>query len=135
EILYFTVWSVQFGGFCCAKAGHEERYAIAISLYIDIIAKSRYINVIVFSRSEQRMNRAAARIRVPADVGLALEQARLSQGLSQAELASRLGMPQSTVSQMETGAGTIYLRRLLEMCRELELDLSASWEAGDAPAG
>lgn len=81
------------------------------------------------------MSRATARIRVPADVGLALEQARLSQGLSQAELANRLDMPQSTVSQMETGAGTIYLRRLLEMCRELELDLSASWEAVDAPAG
>lgn len=76
-----------------------------------------------------------ARIRTPADVGLALEQARLSQGKSQADVAQEIGIPQSTVSAMETGSGTLYLRRLLDMARALGLDLSATWEDDDAPRG
>jgi len=80
------------------------------------------------------MPRYTAPLRVPSDVGLALEQARLARGLSQNEVADLLDMPQSTVSTMETGAGTIYLRRLLAMARALGLELTASWD-DDAPVG
>lgn len=79
------------------------------------------------------MTRHTARVRTPGDVGLALQQARLARGLSQTELADELGFPQSTVSQMESGHATIYLRRPLEMARATGLELSASWEDDDAP--
>lgn len=76
-----------------------------------------------------------ARLRSPADVGLAVQQARLARGLSQTELAQELGVTQSAISEIETGSGTIYLRRLLSIARATGLELSATWEGEDAPRG
>ena len=61
------------------------------------------------------MTRRTARLRAPADFGLALQQARLDRGLTQEQIAALLDLPQSTVSAMENGKSTIYLRRLLEL--------------------
>ena len=47
------------------------------------------------------MAKRTARLRVPADVGLAIQQARLERGMTQAELAHNLGLTQSTVSTIE----------------------------------
>lgn len=66
--------------------------------------------------------------------GLALQQARLSQGKSQSDVAQELGISQSMVSDMESGRGTLYLRRLLEMARINGLEFSATWEHPDAPS-
>lgn len=74
-----------------------------------------------------------ARLRTPMDFGLALQQARLARGLSQTELAAELDLPQSTISEMENGKATIFLRRLLEIAGHTGLELSASWEVDDAP--
>ena len=79
------------------------------------------------------MAKRTARLRVPADVGLAIQQARLERGITQAELAHNLGLTQSTVSTIENGTSTIYLRRILAMSRELGLELTASWDGADAP--
>ena len=76
-----------------------------------------------------------ARLRSPADVGLAVQQARLARGLSQTELAQELGVSQSAISEIETGSGTIYLRRLLGIARATGLELTATWEGEDAPRG
>ena len=38
------------------------------------------------------MAKRTARLRVPADVGLAIQQARLERGMTQAELAHNLGL-------------------------------------------
>ncbi|HRL50151.1 MAG TPA: helix-turn-helix transcriptional regulator [Propioniciclava sp.] len=76
-----------------------------------------------------------ARLRSPADVGLAVQQARLARGLSQTELAQELGVTQSAISEIETGSGTIYLRRLLGIARATGLELTATWEGEDAPRG
>ena len=76
-----------------------------------------------------------ARLRSPADVGLAVQQARLARGLSQTELAKELGVTQSAISEIETGSGTIYLRRLLGIARATGLELTATWEGEDAPRG
>ncbi|MFZ1383103.1 MAG: helix-turn-helix transcriptional regulator [Scrofimicrobium sp.] len=65
--------------------------------------------------------------------GLALQQARLAQGKSQSDIARELGIAQSAISEMESGHGTLYLRRLLDMAHALGLQLSASWEDLDAP--
>lgn len=76
--------------------------------------------------------RQTARLRTPADIGIALQQARVARGRSQVDLARALDLPQSTVSEIETGMSTIHLRRLLEMARELGVDITATWEDDDA---
>lgn len=73
-----------------------------------------------------------ARLRAPADFGLAIQQARLARGLSQQQLATMLGMHQSAVSEIESGKSTIYLRRLLALARATGLELSATWSEDDA---
>ncbi len=79
------------------------------------------------------MTQRSARWRTPADIGLTLQQARLDRGLSQTELAEELELPQSTISEMESGTSTIYLRRLLEMVRSLGIELHVTWTDDDAP--
>ncbi len=74
-----------------------------------------------------------ARLRVPGDFGLAIQQARLARGLTQTQLAAELDMPQSAISEMESGRATIYLRRLLTLARATGLELSATWEDDHAP--
>lgn len=69
-----------------------------------------------------------SRLRSPADFGLAVQQARLSRGLTQSELADELGITQSAVSEIEAGKSTIYLRRLLSLARATGLEFSATWE-------
>lgn len=81
------------------------------------------------------MTKHVARLRSPADVGLAVQQARLSRGLSQSALAAELDVPQSTISEIENGKATIYLRRLLSIARLTGIEFTASWEQPDAPRG
>lgn len=76
-----------------------------------------------------------ARLRTPADVGLALQQSRIASGKTQAEIAAELDIPQSTVSELESGKVTIHLRRILEMARATGLEISASWSDDHAPRG
>ncbi|MGN6124973.1 MAG: helix-turn-helix domain-containing protein [Humibacter sp.] len=77
----------------------------------------------------------SARLHAPADFGLALREARLGRGLSQQQLADELGLPQSTISEIESGKSTIYLRRLLTIARATGVEFSASWEGDDASRG
>lgn len=79
------------------------------------------------------MTKRNARLRAPADFGLALQQGRLSRGLSQQELADDLDLPQSTISEIESGKSTIFLRRLLTIARATGVEFTASWEDDDAP--
>ena len=81
------------------------------------------------------MVKHTAHLRAPGDFGLAVQQARLARGLSQSELAAELGVPQSTISEVESGRVTIYVRRLLSIARATGLEFSASWEDDDAPRG
>ena len=77
---------------------------------------------------------STVRLRTPADFGLAIQQARLASGLSQTKLAAELGIPQATVSQIESGKSTIYLRRLLSIMRATGIEIVATWEDGDIDA-
>lgn len=79
------------------------------------------------------MPRRTARLRAPADFGLAIQQARMARGLSQVQLGDQLDLSQSMVSEIETGKSTIYLRRLLELARGTGVTLTATWEDDDAP--
>lgn len=52
-----------------------------------------------------------------------IRDARLGHGLSQVELAQKLGVTQGTISRAERGNGDIRLGTLLEVTRALDLDL------------
>jgi transcriptional regulator with XRE-family HTH domain len=52
-----------------------------------------------------------------------IRDARLSHGLSQVELAQKLGVTQGTISRAERGNGDIRLGTLMELTRALDLDL------------
>jgi len=68
-----------------------------------------------------------ARLRSPYDFGLAVQQARLSRELTQAQLGALADIRQSTVSEIESGKSTIYLRQLLALAQAAGLELSATW--------
>lgn len=69
-----------------------------------------------------------AHLRTSGDFGFALQQARMSRGLTQEELAAMVGVPQSTVSQMESGKATLYLYRLLALAEATGLEFQAIWD-------
>lgn len=54
-----------------------------------------------------------------------LEQARKRAGVTQTELANRLGRPQSYVSKYENGERRIDLVEFLEIADELEINIPA----------
>ncbi|GGE74330.1 helix-turn-helix domain-containing protein [Nesterenkonia cremea] len=74
------------------------------------------------------MVRVTAAVQAPADLGLALQQARMEQGLSQMQLAEQLGISQRSVSEIESGKPTIYIRKVFEMMRATGMELTASWD-------
>ena len=76
-----------------------------------------------------------ARLRTPGDFGHALSSARLAAGITQEQLAAEIGVPQSTVSQLENGQSTIFLRRWLALARALDLQLFAEWDDNDHASG
>ena len=69
-----------------------------------------------------------ARLRAAADFGLAIQQARLARGMSQAELAREIDSSQAMISAIESGQSTILLRRLLELADATGITFSATWE-------
>ena len=79
------------------------------------------------------MTTRTARLRAPADFGIALQQARLARGMSQKRLADELDLAQSEISEIESGRSTIHLRRLLAIARATGVELTATWEDADAP--
>lgn len=78
------------------------------------------------------MSTQISSLRSPGDIGLAIQQARLAQGLSQTALADRLGISQRSVSEIETGKPTIYMRKVFDLLRATGVELNASWDDGEA---
>ena len=73
-------------------------------------------------------------------VGPLIQAARKSAGLSQTDLANRLGIKQSRVSAMELDPGSISLEQLMTICSALNLELQVktkmrakSDSAGNSP--
>lgn len=73
------------------------------------------------------MAKHQARLRAPADFGPAVQQARMARGMSQSQLAGELGVTRSTISEIEGGKSTIYLRRILAIARATGIEFTASW--------
>jgi len=58
-----------------------------------------------------------------ADVAPSIRQARKDKGLTQRELGKRVGLPQSHISKIESGAVDLQLSSLAEIARALDLEL------------
>ena len=59
-------------------------------------------------------------------LGRILQQARMLRGLSQRELAERLGTTQRYIWEIEAGKPSIFMERLFSMMREIDVELSAT---------
>lgn len=60
--------------------------------------------------------------------GIRLKQARLQIGLTQVELAEKLGLSQTSYQRMETGAHDIKMSNIYNICKTL--GISADWLLG-----
>ncbi|MEC9357740.1 MAG: helix-turn-helix transcriptional regulator [Pseudomonadota bacterium] len=65
-----------------------------------------------------------------AQLGSVLQAARKAQGLTQAALASRIGLSQSRVSHLELNAHELSVEQLLAWCAALGLELTIGTRGG-----
>lgn len=63
--------------------------------------------------------------RTPADLGHAIRERRIALGLTQAEVAMQSGVSTPTVSAIENGKETARIGLVLQICRDLGLQLTA----------
>jgi HTH-type transcriptional regulator / antitoxin HipB len=68
----------------------------------------------------------SGKVTSPESLGRILQQARLVSGLSQRELAERLGTTQRYVWELESGKPTIFMERVFAMMRETGVELTAT---------
>ena len=68
------------------------------------------------------------------DIGRKIQKAREELGLSQEDLASRLGYTQAALSNYELGKRRLYLANIEQIARELNKPLSFFFEESSAPA-
>lgn len=68
----------------------------------------------------------AGKVTSPESLGRILQQARLVSGLSQRELAERLGTTQRYIWELESGRPTIFMERVFAMMRETGVELTAT---------
>lgn len=65
-------------------------------------------------------------LRTPAQLGQLLQSARKARGMTQAELASRVRLSQSRISQLEKDPAELSAERLLAWCSTLGLELTVA---------
>jgi HTH-type transcriptional regulator/antitoxin HipB len=65
-------------------------------------------------------------VRIPRDLGHAIRQARREKNLTQADLATRSGVWQETISKVEAGRGGTKLDTVLALLAALDLELLVS---------
>jgi HTH-type transcriptional regulator/antitoxin HipB len=69
----------------------------------------------------------------PTQLGAQLVSARKGLKLTQAQLASRVGISQRRMSELERAPGTFSVDQLLSVCAHLGLQLSLQLRVDDAP--
>lgn len=80
------------------------------------------------------MSRYTGRVTGPESLGRFLQQARVLSGLTQREMAERLGTSQRYIWEMEAGKPSIFTERLFAMMRETGMTLSGAIETHDGKA-
>ena len=73
----------------------------------------------------------SGKVTSPQSLGRILQQARLLNGLSQRELAQRLGTTQRYIWEIEAGKPSIFVERLFALMRETGVELTATIEPKD----
>ena len=73
------------------------------------------------------------RVTTPRQVGDILRGRRQAKGLSQADVASKLGVSQARLSVAESKPGTLTVERLIDLASLLDLDLVLRARANDEP--
>ncbi|AZV93653.1 transcriptional regulator [Bordetella sp. J329] len=68
----------------------------------------------------------------PGQLGATLQAARKAAGLTQSELASRIGLSQPRVSHLELHAQEMNVAQLLAWCATLGLELSVATRGSEA---
>jgi HTH-type transcriptional regulator/antitoxin HipB len=77
----------------------------------------------------------ATPVLTPAGLGRVLQSARKAKGLTQTQLAARVGVSQARMSALEREPGTLSVDQLLAICSSLGLQLSiAARDATTPPA-
>jgi len=71
---------------------------------------------------------------LPSQLGLVLQAARKKAGMSQEELATKIGVSQSRMSAMELDPGSISVEQLFLLCGALGLEVRVS-ERGEVKLG
>ena len=74
----------------------------------------------------------SGRVTSPESLGRILQQARMLAGLSQRELAQRIGASQRYVWEIESGKPSIFIERLFQYMRETGTVLTATISSPDA---
>ncbi|WP_146287855.1 helix-turn-helix transcriptional regulator [Gemmobacter aquaticus] len=64
-------------------------------------------------------------LQTPADLGRAIRDRRLALGLTQADVAMQSGVSTPTVSAIENGKETARIGLVMQICRDLGLQLTA----------
>jgi HTH-type transcriptional regulator/antitoxin HipB len=72
-------------------------------------------------------------LRTPAQLGLLLQSARKARGMTQSELAARVRLSQSRISQIEKDPAELSAERLLAWCSTLGLELSVARRGAVSP--
>ena len=73
------------------------------------------------------------KIKDPFTLGQILQQSRMQQGISQRELASRLGISQKWVWEMEQGKPGLLMERLFMILEKTGVTLLAEFDIKDVP--
>jgi len=72
-------------------------------------------------------------LRTPAQLGLLLQSARKARGMTQADLAARVRLSQSRISQLEKDPAELSAERLLAWCSTLGLELRVARRGETTP--
>ena len=70
-------------------------------------------------------------VRKQQDVAAVIRAARENAGLSQAELAEKLGFSRDYMVDIESGKSNLFTARLLRVLHELGIAMTLSYEDGD----
>lgn len=76
---------------------------------------------------------SATPVLTAAGLGRILQSARKSRGMTQTQLAARVGVSQARLSALEREPGTLSVDQLLAMCSSLGLQLSLAPKDATAP--
>jgi len=90
-------------------------------------------DIIIVVETGGKKMKMITKIRDAFTLGQVLQQSRMQQGISQRELANRLGISQKWVWEMEQGKPGLLMERLFMILEKNEVTLMAEFDIKDVP--